>query len=262
MTNLLKFNRSIFLDSSNIKEVEKWNSLGIIDGVTTNQTIMLKDGLKLNEVRSTIKTICKIMRGLPVSVELTDSTASVEQMVKDAQKYREIANNVVVKVPMIPSQTKSLEVIKRLFDLKIPVNITVMMTFEQLVIAALVSKNHPFPSFISFFWCRSIEDHQRYRTDKNFIIDHELLGEESEVNSTPAKTTSAIIEFLNKGEYNNPKLIIGSIRKVSEVGEAFSAGAHIVTIPPSILQEMLYSKRTEETNIDLNKSWTTLKSQT
>lgn len=261
MTNLIKFNRSIFLDSSNIKEIEKWNSLGIIDGVTTNQTIMLKDGVKLREIRSTIKTICKIMKGKPVSVELTDSTSTVEQMINDANIYREIANNVVVKVPMIPSQTKSLEVIKKLLDLKISVNATVLMTFEQLVIAALAVKNHPFPSFISLFWCRSIEDHEKYRTDRKFVKDHPLLGTESDINSHPGKITSAIIEFLNKGGYDNPKLIIGSIRKVSEVGECFKAGAHIATIPPSILQEMLYSKRTEETNIDLDKSWITLKSQ-
>ncbi len=261
MANLLKFNRSIFLDSSNIKEVKKWNSLGIIDGVTTNQTIMLKDGVKLKDVSSTIETICKIMAGKPVSVELTDSTATTEQMIHDAKAYREIADNVVVKVPMIPSQTKSLEVIKKLLDLEIPVNVTVMMTFEQLVMAALATRNHPFPSFISLFWCRSIEDHERYRTNEEFIKDHPLLGLESDINSHPAKITSAIIEFLNKGGYDNPKLIIGSIRKASEVGECFDAGAHIATVPPLLLQEMLYSKRTEETNIDLDKSWLTLKSQ-
>ncbi len=261
MASLLQFNRSIFLDSSNIKEIEKWNSLGIIDGVTTNQTIMLKDGVKLKEVKSTIKTICKIMKGRPVSVELTDSKASVQEMVRDAQKYREIASNVVVKVPMVTSQTKSLEVVKKLFDLKIPVNITVLMTYEQLVVAALASKNHPFPSFISLFWCRSIEDHERYRTNKKFMKEHDLLGPEAEVNFHPAKITASIIEFLNKGGYNNPKLIIGSIRKVSEVAECFVAGAHIATVQPSILQEMLYSKRTEETNADLDKSWITLKSQ-
>ncbi len=257
----LTFNRSIFLDSSDVSEIEKWSSCGIIDGVTTNQTIMLKDGLKLNQVKPTIKTICKIMKGKPVSVELTDSKATVEQMVSEAKKYRSIAENIVVKVPMIPSEIKSLVVIRKLHNLNIPVNITAIMTYEQLIMAALASKDHPFPSFISLFWCRSIEDHERYRTNKAFLKSHEILGLESDVNSHPGKIVMAIIDFIKDGGYIHPKLIIGSIRKVSEVGEAFAAGANIATIPPKILEAMLYSERTIETNSDLDNSWITLKSQ-
>jgi len=255
------FNRSIFLDSSNIKEIEKWNNTGIIDGVTTNQSIMLKDGLKLKELNITIKKISQIMKGKPVSIELTDSTATIEQMVDEAKKYRKIADNIVIKVPIIPSSMKSLEIIKKLGDLKIPVNVTAMMTFEQLLIAALAIRNHPFPSFISLFWARSIEDHQKYRTNKEFINAHEILGPESDVNSSPIKITNTIIEFIKNSGYNNPKLIIGSIRNVSQIGEAFASGAHIVTVQPKTLESMLYSERTIETNADFDKAWQTLKKQ-
>ncbi len=254
----LHFNRSLFLDSSNLKEVEKWNATGIIDGVTTNQSIMLKDGLTLKQLKPTIKSICQIMKGKPVSIELTDSTAMAKEMVSEAQKYRELASNVVIKVPMIPNDMKSLVVIKKLFDLKIPVNIPAMMTFEQLMIAVLASRNH-LPSFISLFWARSIEDHQKYRANEAFVKSHEILGKESEVNSHPAKITSAIQEFLRAGGYDNPKLIVGSIRTVSQVGEAFAAGGNIVTVQPAILESMLYSERTVETNADLDKSWVALK---
>ena len=58
----ITYNRSIFLDSSNVKEIEKWNATGVIDGITTNQSIMLKDGLTLKQVIPTIKTIAKIGR--------------------------------------------------------------------------------------------------------------------------------------------------------------------------------------------------------
>lgn|SRR3989338_5247983 len=255
----LNFNRSFFLDSSSLKEVEKWNSTGIIDGVTTNQSIMLKDGLTLKQLKPTIQSICKIMKGKPVSIELSDSKATFEEMVSEAKKYRELASNVVVKVPMIPSDTKSLAVIKKLGDLKIPVNVTAMMTFEQLLLAVSALRNHPFPSFVSLFWARSIEDHERYRGAETFVKGHDIMGPESKVNSHPAKIVFAIEEYLKAGGYDNPKLIVGSIRNVSQVGESFASGANIVTVSPAILEAMQFSQRTLETNADFDKSWVALK---
>ena len=257
----IDYNRSIFLDSSSVKEIEKWNATGIIDGVTTNQSIMLKDGLTLKQVVPTIKTICKIMNGKPVSIELTDSTASLEQMVSEAKKYRQIARNVIVKVPMIPNDIKCLNVIKKLGDLKIPVNVTAMMNYEQLVIASLAIRNHPSPSFISLFWARSIEDYQKYKINSQFQKDHSVMGPETYVNSHPSKIVEALMSFLKKGGYDIPKLIVGSIRNVSQVGEAFASGAHIVTIQPHVLEAMLYSQRTIETNADFDASWQTIKKQ-
>lgn len=83
MAKSLQFNRSIFIDTSNIEEVKRWNATGIIDGVTTNQAIMLRDELKFSEVDKIIKLICKEMKNKPVSVELTDSTVKTKDMVKD-----------------------------------------------------------------------------------------------------------------------------------------------------------------------------------
>lgn len=255
----LDFNRSIFLDSSNIEEIKKWNATGIIDGVTTNQAIMLKDGVSLKKLTSTIKEICKIMKGKPVSIELSDSSASVEEMIKEAKKYRALADNVVVKVPLIPHDIKSLLVIKKLGDLKIPVNVTAMMTYEQLLMAGLAIRNHPSPSFISLFWARTIEDHAKYRTNENFIKENEIMGIPAEVNGHPAKITAAITDFFQKGGYSVPKLIVGSIRNVGQVGDAFASGANIVTITPKVLQAKLFSQRTVETNADFDKAWQELK---
>lgn len=255
------FKRSIFLDSSSIAEIEKWNATGLIDGVTTNQSIMLKDGIKIAQLNQTISKICEIMKGKPVSIELSSSTASVEEMIEEAKKYRSLADNVVVKVPMVPGDEKCLIVIKKLGDLKIPVNITAMMTYEQLVIASLVSRNHPAPSFISLFWARTIEDHEKYRTNEKFVSENVIMGKEAGVNSDPAKITTAITEFLEKGEYDNPKLIVGSIRNVGQIGDAFAAGAHVVTIQPATLSAMLFSQRTIETNVDFDKAWEAIKRQ-
>ncbi len=257
----ISFNRSIFLDSSNIEEIKKWNATGIIDGVTTNQAIMLKDGLTLKQLNGTIKEICKIMKDRPVSIELSDSSASVDQMIKEAKKYRALAPNVVVKVPLIPGDIKSLLVIKKLGDLKIPVNVTAMMTYEQLLMAGLAIRNHPAPSFISLFWARTIEDHARHRTNETFQKENELMGPPAEVNAHPAKITQAVTDFFEKGGYTVPKLIVGSIRNVGQVGDAFASGANIVTITPKVLLAKLFSQRTIETNAEFDKAWQTLMSK-
>jgi transaldolase len=257
----IDFKRSIFLDSSSIEEIKKWNETGIIDGVTTNQMIMLKDGITPKQLIPTIKSISKIMKGKPVSIELSDSSATVEEMIKEAKKYREIGENIVVKVPLIPGDLKSLLVIKKLGDLKIPVNVTAMMTYEQLVVATLAIRNHPFPSFVSLFWARSIDDHIKYRTNKDFMKNHEIMGEPAEVNSHSSKITKAIMEFCEKGGYDNPRLIVGSIRNVAQIGDAFASGANIVTIQPATLMAKLFSQRTVETNAEFDKAWQELKSK-
>jgi transaldolase len=255
----LTFNRGIFLDSSNVKEIEKWNAAGIIDGVTTNQSIMLKDGITLKQLEPTIKKICSIMKGRPVSIELTDSSASVEEMIKEAQKFRKLASNIVVKVPIIPGSTKSLVVIQKLGALKIPVNVTAMMTYGQLLTAALAIRNHPAPSFVSLFWARTIEDHEKYRTNSDFIKAHPTNGPEAKVDAHPSEICAKLEEFIRTGGYNVPKIIVGSIRNASQVSDAFAAGAHIVTIQPHVLEAMLFSQRTVETNADFDKSWLDLK---
>jgi transaldolase len=89
--------------------------------------------------------------------------------------------------------------------------------------------------------------------------DHQLMGEPSEVNAHPAKITQAIMEFFEKGNYDNPRLIVGSIRNVGQIGDAFAAGANIVTITPATLKAKLFSQRTIETNADFDKAWQELK---
>src|SRR3989338_2806865 len=144
-----KFNRALFLDSSKLEEIKKWNATGCIDGVTTNQMIMLKDGIKPSEYTKVIKAICHEMKGKPVSIELTDSTASPEEIVKEAKRLDALADNIVVKVPLIPETTKSLWVIKRLSETNIAVNVTTIMTFEQMVMATMATRHNKRLSFIS-----------------------------------------------------------------------------------------------------------------
>lgn len=250
-----KFDRSLFLDSSNLEEVKKWNATGVIDGITTNQLIMLKDGVKPNEYEKVIKAICREMKDKPVSVELTDSTASPESMVKEAKRLNTLADNIVVKVPLIPDTTKSLWVINQLARLNIAVNVTVMMTFEQMIMAVLATRHCKRLSFVSFFWGRSEEDYIKYRSRFDYMAKFPRIGINSTVNSDPKILVRSVGEFIKEGHYSNVKIIVGSIRNATMVGEAFAAGGHIITINPEILTLMLFSQRTIETIAQFDEAW-------
>ncbi|OGK21588.1 hypothetical protein A3C23_01755 [Candidatus Roizmanbacteria bacterium RIFCSPHIGHO2_02_FULL_37_13b] len=250
-----QFNRSIFIDSSDLDTIKKWNRTGVIDGVTTNQVIMLADGVSKSNYAKVIKAICLEMKGMPVSVELTDSSASEKEMVTEAKKLNGLASNIVVKVPLIPDTTKSLAVIYELAKLNIAVNVTLMMTFEQMSLAILAARHCKRTSFVSLFWGRTIEDFANYRSRSDFMAKFPRVGSESEVNKDPKSITEAIVSFLQEGNYNNPRLIVGSIRTAVMVGEAFASGGHIVTVSPDVLQAMLFSQRTIETMQQFDEAW-------
>ena len=255
MPNLNPFTRSIFLDTSNLEEIKKWNSAGIIDGVTTNQTIMLKDGVSIRDFNKRVKLICKEMGKKPVSVELTDSHASVKEMVEEAKRLNSLSANITVKVPLIPETTKSLEVIQALISLNIAINVTAIMTYEQMIVSTLATRNCKRPSFISLFWGRSLEDQVKYRGRFDYMVDHKRVGLEPTVNSHPKNIIVNTLTFLQEGGYENPRIITGSIRTATQAGEAFAAGSHIVTITPEILLAMLFSQRTIETIEQFDTDW-------
>lgn len=255
MQNINPFRRSIFIDTSKIEEIKKWNYTGIIDGVTTNQSIMLKDEVSLKDFNKIVKLICKEMDKKPVSVELTDSNASVKEMIAEAKRLDSLSPNIVVKVPLIPETTKSLEVIQALVSLNIAVNVTAIMTYEQMIVSTLATKNCKKPSFISLFWGRSLEDQVKYRGRFDYMVDHKRVGLEPSVNNHPKNIVVSTVSFLKEGGYENPRIIIGSIRTATMVGEAFAAGGHIVTITPEILLAMLFSQRTIETIEQFDLDW-------
>lgn len=252
---LHRFDRSIFIDSSDVDEIKQWNDTGVIDGATTNQMIMLKDGVKPKDYVKVIRTICRELVGMPVSVELTDSTASPEEMVREAKRIHALANNIVVKVPMIPDTTKSLWVIQQLAKLNIAVNVTTMMTYEQMIMATLATRHCVKPSFISIFWGRSLEDQAKYRSRSDYMAKYPRVGTASEVNSHPRYIVQNTRSFLDEGGYDNVHIIAGSIRTSAMVGEAFAAGAHIVTITPDTLVAMLFSQRSIETIKQFDDAW-------
>jgi transaldolase len=198
----------IFLDTSDINEITKW--LYLIDGITTNPTILKRDG-------GDIKEICQLASPRPVSVEVT--TDDLEEMNSQAHKLSEIAENIVVKIPQENQFGRPCyDVMYLLYDEGIKVNATVAMSFGQVMASAKVNAN-----YISIFAGR-IDDEGGY--SEKVIQDSEA--------------------WLRLWNYQS-KVIVGSIRSVGDVLRAARAGADIITIPPEFMSKMVDHKYTRET---------------
>lgn len=213
----------IFLDTASIAEVRKWKKRLFLDGITTNQKIFLAE--KGINFRTRVFEICNENVG-DVSVELTSH--GVGEMIEEARKYATWHKAIVIKVPMTPDGS-GLEVIKKLKTYGIKTNATCMMTADQLILAAKAGA-----TYVSLFYNRS--------KDSGKDADRELQKAKVFLtkDSTPAK---------------KPQIIVGSIRKPSDVSDAFFAGADIVTIPPKILEEILDNKKTIETIKEFDDAW-------
>lgn len=205
----------IFVDSADIKEIKKWLDMGVIDGVTTNPSIMLKDGIL--DAEKGAKEIAKLIHPLPLSVEVT--TNDLGEMVEQAQRFANWAENIAVKIPQSNQDgTPCYGVIRQLESQGIIVNATVAMSLGQVILAAKVGA-----TFISIFAGRI--------TDEG--------GDDAEVISNS-------VSWLEHWDYDS-EIIVGSIRSVGDILRAAMAGAHIITIPPQFIGKMALHNYTKET---------------
>ena len=205
----------IFIDSADSKEIERWVKMGIADGVTTNPSIMLKDGVY--DMEKGAKEIAALIHPRPVSVEVT--TNDLEEMIAQAQKFASWAPNIVIKIPQITQDgIPCYGVMRQLESEGIKINATIALSLGQVILAAKAGA-----IFISIFAGRV--------TDEG--------GNASEVIKNS-------VEWLERWEYKS-RIIVGSIRSVADILQAAIAGAHIITIPPQILTRMADHKYTRDT---------------
>ena len=205
----------IFIDSANSKEIGKWIKMGVADGVTTNPSIMLNDGVY--DVEKGAKEIAALVNPRPVSVEVT--TNDLDEMIAQAQKFATWAPNIVAKVPQTNQDGEPCYgVIQRLENEGIRVNATIALSLGQVILAAKAGA-----TYISIFAGRVSDEG----------------GNASEVIMNSA-------EWLEHWEYKS-RIIVGSIRSVGDVLQAAIAGAHIITIPPQFITRMADHKYTRET---------------
>ena len=205
----------IFIDSANLKEIETYMDMGVADGVTTNPSIMLKDGV--HDLEQGAKAIASLIHPRPLSVEVT--TDDLEGMLKQARQLARWADNIVIKVPQTTSQgLPCYGVMHKLEGEGIKVNATVALSIGQVFIAAKAGA-----TYISIFAGRV--------TDEG--------GDASEI-------IGNAVGWLERWDYKG-KIIVGSIRSVGDVIQAALAGAHIITIPPQFISKMVDHRNTRAT---------------
>ncbi|MBX3456449.1 fructose-6-phosphate aldolase [Ferrovibrio sp.] len=191
-----------FIDTADIKEIAALSETGLVDGVTTNPSLVAKAG---GDFIATVKEICKLVKG-PVSAEVT--ATDFETMLAEGNKLAAIASNVAVKVPLTPD---GLRTCKALSDQGVMVNVTLCFSAAQAILAAKAGA-----AFISPFIGR-LDD-----VGQNGL---ELIGEIVQIygNYTDLKT----------------EVLAASARHPIHVVECAKIGADIVTLPPNVLR-MLY----------------------
>ncbi|MEE8152565.1 MAG: fructose-6-phosphate aldolase [candidate division NC10 bacterium] len=191
----------IFMDSANVKAIRDAVEHGLIDGVTTNPSLIAKEG---GDFRGVIEQICQIVPG-PVSVEVVGTTS--EQMMTEGREIAKIADNVVVKIPMLK---EGLRAVRELNQEGIRVNVTLIFSAAQALLAAKAGA-----TYVSPFVGR-LDDIAHVGMDiiRDIVAIYENYG-------LPAQVLAA------------------SIRHPVHFVEAALAGAHVVTIPPSVLEQLV-----------------------
>ena len=203
----------IFVDTADLKEIEELASWGILDGVTTNPTLVARTGKSFNEI---IEEIFKLVDG-PISLEVVSENA--DDMVKEAkglvkkvsEKYRK---NVAIKVPMTP---EGLKAVKQLSKQKIKTNVTLIFSANQALLAAKAGA-----TFVSPFIGR-LDD----------------IGQEG----------MDIVEEITEIFYNydiKTEVIVASIRHPIHVIQAARLGADIATVPPAVIRKMAKHSLTDK----------------
>jgi transaldolase len=190
-----------FLDTANVDDIRRAADIGLADGVTTNPSLVAREG---REFVPLIKEICTIVEG-PVSAETTAD--SVDGMIQEARSLAAIAPNVVIKIPVGPI---GLQAVKRLEDEGIKTNVTLVFSPLQALLAARAGAH-----FISPF-----------------------IGRLDDVGHHGMDLVEQIIEILMNYDLES-QVIVASIRHPTHVLEAALIGAPIVTVPPAVLWKLL-----------------------
>lgn len=190
-----------YLDTANVKEIQEAASLGLLDGVTTNPSLVAKEGRSFKEM---LVEICNIVDG-PISAEVVSVEA--DAMVKEGKELAKIHKNIVVKVPLI---AEGLKATKRLAAEGIKVNVTLCFSPTQALLAAKAGA-----------WCVS-----------------PFIGRLDDISSNGMELIRQILTIYKNYDYKT-FVLVASVRHPQHVVEAALAGGHICTMPFSIFQQMV-----------------------
>lgn len=252
----------IFIDTAKIDEIEEAFSWGIIDGVTTNPSLIksavdeLKNKGEKVDIETYIKRILEVAKGCPVSLEVIGT--NFDQMYNEAkilyEKFNKISNNVVIKIPINPSLEEKanydgLRTIYKLSKEGISINVTLIMKVEQAILASKAGAKYvsPFVGRIDDYLRNKIgwKDFKKdeYYPENGIKFKEEVINDEGIVSGVDL--IKKIVDVFNKYNFKT-EIIAASIRNSRQVREISQTGCHIATIPFYVLKEMLIHYKTSE----------------
>jgi transaldolase len=197
----------LFLDTANLAQIKKLNQMGIVDGITTNPTLVAKEQGEFEEI---IAAICKEVKG-DVSAEVV--ATDFDGMVSEAKHLSKIAPNVVVKIPIVP---EGLRATKAVSGMGIRVNMTLVFSANQGLLAAKAGA-----SFISPF-----------------------IGRLDDIGQRGMEVVEDLVKIRDNYKLK-AEVLVGSIRHPQHVLEAAKAGADIATMPAEVMEKMIQHPLTD-----------------
>jgi transaldolase len=198
-----------FIDTANLKEIREAAELGLIDGVTTNPSLIAKEGNV--DFKQHIAAICEIVQG-DISAEVT--SLDTEGMLREGREYAKIAPNVVIKCPLT---IDGLKATRRLSDEGTKVNVTLCFSAAQAILAAKAGA-----AYISPF-----------------------LGRLDDIGQNGLQLLSEIVEIYNNYDWKT-EVLAASIRHPIHVVEAARMGAHVVTLPFKVIEQLVKHPLTDK----------------
>lgn len=200
-----------FLDTANVEDIKNANATGVICGVTTNPSLIAKEGRVFEEV---IAEIASIVDG-PISGEVKATTEDAEDMIMEGREIAKIHPNMVVKIPMT---IEGLKACKVLSSEGIKTNLTLVFTANQALLAARAGATYVSP----------------------------FLGRLDDISESGIKLVKSISEIFSKYEDINTKIIAASVRNSIHVNDCALAGADIATVPYAVIEQMIKHPLTNE----------------
>jgi transaldolase len=198
----------IFLDTANLKAINTYNDMGLVDGITTNPTLLAKEDQNPAEL---MREIVKIVKG-PVSLEVI--ATETDEMLEEAHKLKKFGQNVIVKIPMTANGMKA---VRKLKEDGINTNVTLVFSSNQAILAAKAGASYVSP----------------------FIGRLDDIGNEGMI------LIKEIMQIFRNYQFK-AEVLVASIRHPIHVIEAGTIGADIVTLPPEILGKMLAHPLTDK----------------
>ena len=198
-----------FIDTANVEDIKKANDMGVICGVTTNPSLIAKEGRDFKEV---IKEITSIVDG-PISGEVRATTTDAESMIREGREIAKIHKNMVVKIPMT---VEGLKAVKVLSSEGIKTNVTLIFTANQALLAARAGASYVSP----------------------------FLGRLDDISTKGIDLVAEIAEMFDVAGIET-EIIAASVRNPIHVTECALAGADIATVPYKVIEQMTHHPLTD-----------------